>query len=157
MPKLKGSISIGRMLNSGVDRCVVIELEDDSSGTRVVSIHLTPHDLAMALTGSGCNPCEFDWPTSPHVGKVHEHKQVAVWIPQVAKSVTREIIRIAVAKYEVDGWKGYDEDALNWHRHVDPQPPPPALAGPGDWRQIGYIRFVDRRIDTQTEEESDKR
>ena len=62
---MKGYISIHRM-NSGNVR---IELDDDASNKRFISVDITPDNFAKVITGLSYTPMEFEVSSLDVVGK----------------------------------------------------------------------------------------
>ena len=132
--RLQGQVSISCPAGPGADY-ITIQLEDDQSRCRVTEIRIKYGDFARALTGLGNVACEFDLYVG-NVGKRREVKEERVCIPRVGFGEREAAAAEAVAVYNVDGWTGRVQDALNQHRRVQ-------STDDGTWYRVGYVRFVD--------------
>lgn len=117
--RLTGSIQINRY-SPGDEFHIVIT--DAGSGCVAVDATLTPHQLAMALSGMSIHKeIEFDFNDSGVIGTTTEHKTEIV--PGNTHLLRREE-RLAWARetlheVESDGWRGDVSDLLNPHCAVE--------------------------------------
>jgi len=154
MTKHQGGLSIARFTDSRGPSGVIIELDDEVSGTRVLSARISLADFAEALTGKSNVPLVFDlWPQ--FVGWTREIKEEIVFVAQPDYSAGRVAIhaaqRKALARFEVDGWRARGMDIGNQHRRAHDLD----RDGLSAYRVV-FIRFVEPPKDeVQTEEESD--
>lgn len=114
---MKGTIRISRTSSNRGPDTIRIYLEDTISGAQFVTAELTPHDLAMALTGMGDTPCTFEVRGLRVLGKQREVKTEKVPVPDgwlFAKDgpTSTELL----APFEVDGWRARLGDLTNHHR-----------------------------------------
>jgi len=93
------------------DTHVEITVEDGSSHTRFIEIHVSPEMLMRALTCHGDMPCEFIL-RPDNVSKIAEHKRVFV---RVLRDATKVEKVAALRVLEVDGWIAREEDIFNHH------------------------------------------
>jgi hypothetical protein len=114
----EGQLSIGRVQGAGED-VIRLRLECKRSAVRFVEVELTPHDLAMALTGMGATPCTFELTDTELVGLERQHKTVVVRVASNIYGPGRgKAIKAALAPHEVDGWRASRDDCVNSHRVV---------------------------------------
>lgn len=109
----EGQVSISRVTGGRQGAYISITLHDGSSWSECVDIQLTPEAFGNALTGLACQECVFEW-RPEHVGKIHEHKSVEVicgWHPDNRTELLKP--------FEVDGWKGREQDLHNSHCRTD--------------------------------------
>lgn len=129
---MKGKISISAPFGSDCDY-INIEVVDELSGTEFVEIHVKYADFAQALTGRGRIDCDFEL-RAAHVGKTREIKTESVFVSKFGNnqaSATRD----ALKPFEVDGWTGYDQDAMNHHRCT-------GYTKDGAYYTVTFTRFV---------------
>jgi hypothetical protein len=116
LPNLEGRIEIARSSNDKVR----IRLYDHQAGVRVVEIELTLEQFALAITNMS-TPCLFDFNDSGVVGKVQNIKHETIFVPGSlydttnGRPKTRATVKKALKPYEVDGWEGDWDLALNGH------------------------------------------
>lgn len=123
MVRLNGLITISRRIgnNETEVRPIALVLIDDSSGLCICEILLSLEDFALVLTGQGRVACQVDLNRTDLFGKVLETKQELVLIPDdmlqssFSSSGDRQRLRTVVAEFEVDGWRGRDDDLFNHH------------------------------------------
>lgn len=110
-----GDISICRC--SGPDgHFIRIQLNDESSHTRVIDIRLTAEAFGNAVTGLGYQLCAFEL-FGQHVGRVRECREQGIpFEPRGPFKERKQEAAVALKPYEKDGWKGDPEDLLNHHR-----------------------------------------
>lgn len=142
MKTLKGKLTISRPQGSRLDDepHISITLMDADSGCEAVEVRINLASFAEALTGMGHVACEFSWNDSGIIGKIREHKQVEVFIPDGDHHKSLSIIRAAIAEHEVDGWEGRDMDGRNSHRWTRTPPP---KGKKGMWTMVTFERWVD--------------
>lgn len=120
---MKGHLSITRFSSTSD---MEISFRDELSGTLFLKAEISANDLMLALTGLGDVDIEFElYPQ--YVGKTLETKTEIV--PLGWEYFDEK--RAAVARFEVDGWKGEDRDIGNHHNRVE-----------GGWR-VRFHRYVD--------------
>lgn len=129
--KHKGNISISRWSSnrepySGIS----ITIEDESSGTTVLDLDMTPEAFGNAVTGLSSQPCEFDF-HGENIGKIREQKTEYVRWYDPGKTNSKQD---ALAPFEIDGWKGRESDLGNHHRR-DPI---------SQKYSVNFTRFVDK-------------
>lgn len=125
--KLPCKISISRRTSNAEPEQFVIEIEDVASGVEAVRARISPADLALAISGRAHVPGEAEWCVE-NVGKRAETKTEIVRCKLNATGRTK---RIAVAPFEVDGWRADLADLGNHHR----------AAGDGCYR-VTFRRWV---------------
>jgi hypothetical protein len=112
MKKLyQGKLSIARFTPGDT---IHIELEDATSGTRVVDITIDAKSLALALTGLGLLDCQFEH-NGKYVGYQREVKELVVYKPHVMDLNDDEKAAL-LEPYQVDGWIARQSDLGNHHR-----------------------------------------
>lgn len=130
--KMKGSVSTNRPRGSGNPEYAQIDVNDELSGTRVLTVRIPLKDFAEALFGLAHVECEFD--LNPDlVGKKCEHKQEMVPIEDGLRYADRSspLAAKALAPFEVDGWKGRVDDLFNPHRRG------------GNSARVTFVRYVE--------------
>ena len=125
---INASITISEVHCAGGEKDYVnIEIEDEDSGCRILTLELDHWSFARALFSHAfteCQKAELLRDLS-RVGKKHEHKSevVGIHMPKSVLSLNdtyhdhSNLIRKAVKPFEVDGWKARINDALNHHNH----------------------------------------
>lgn len=128
----KGNASISRWTSSGDPHTgITITLNDETSGTQCVEIHLTIEAFAIAITGGSHQKCEFEWRPG-NVGKFAENKEEIVTVDWTEKSEAK--IRKALAPFEKDGWSARRSDVTNHHMRTE--------AGK---QRVTFFRFVEQK------------
>lgn len=112
-----------------------ISVTDEASLATFLEVEVTPERFAMAIASRGDQECEFELRGLDVVGKRREVKREEVFVPDHDFKDKKENARKAVAKHEVDGWLGCDEDAMNNHRRIRP-------SDGGTYYRVGFVRFV---------------
>ena len=115
--KFDGRISIGRVFGGPEDE-VRIEIEDNTSSTRVLDLRMNFENFAKAMLGQSSMPAEGFLYSGP-VGYKLEVKQENV--PSYKRGYAFPDDRKSLAKahletYEIDGWHAYYDDLFNGHR-----------------------------------------
>ena len=118
MTKLKGKISIGKVNCSNQDDYMHIQITDASSSITFIDAEMSLLDFALAITGQGYVDIEYQHSKSDNLGKNLEVKHEAVTFDGNLLTLTDEIIRQELIKWETDGWMAYDKDAKNYHNHI---------------------------------------
>ena len=115
MKTLPGSISISRP--GGSEKCDYISIRFTEEGSRIqfLEARVKYADFAQAITGL-VSDCELVLCELNLVGQKREHKTEQVFVPDCPYDEREEVAAQAVAAYEVDGWTGRVEDALNHHK-----------------------------------------
>jgi len=154
MTKHQGGLSIARFTDSRGPSGIIIELDDEVSGTRVLSARISLADFAEAVTGKSNAPIIFDlWPQ--FVGWKREVKEEIVHIAKPGYSAGRPTIhaaqRKALAPFEVDGWQSRGMDIDNQHRREHDLD----RDGLAAYRVV-FVRFIEPPKDeSKTKEEND--
>lgn len=126
--QLKGHITISRP--RGLDsEHISIQMQDALSGTTFCQVRMSLAEFAQCLTGLGYSDCEFDFYPG-NVGKKLESKTELV---ELGTSYTVDEKEAAIAKFEVDGWIGYQKDVGNYHKR----------SKNGDFWRVNYHRYVE--------------
>lgn len=118
--KLKGELRIARPRGNTEHEYVQLELTDELSGTRVVTVRIGLAEFTEAVVGSQLVACEFDhYPE--RVGMTREWKEEFVLFPNdryftAPLNQRQEVGRLTLAPLEVDGWRGEVDDLFNHHR-----------------------------------------
>ncbi len=115
MDTLKGTIHIGRWSGGDEGRPVHIELTDEDSGCRAVTIEMSLAEFGDALTGRGMVPCRFEFNDSGMIGTLAQNKEEHVPVPAWSDRKDGWQKR-ALAPFEVDGWRARSGDIDNSHR-----------------------------------------
>ena len=129
---------------SGGETFPYVRITDRISGCIILEAQLSFEDYAQAvLTSRHDVPCVIAFNDKGPIGKKRETKHELVWVPHGDYGEKRkEAAREAIAKHEVDGWKGSYEDALNSHRIRRLPAPEGAKPGDGSWYDVGFVRWV---------------
>ena len=130
---MKGSLRIGKYMQEDT---VYIEFEDETSGTRFLRATMTVTEYAKVMFNSE-GKCNFELHVD-NVGKVHQNKDVKVFVPNSDYYHSKDDVKKAVAPYEIDGWEAYLDDGMNHHKMVKG-----THTEKGDTYIIGFSRFVD--------------
>ena len=117
-----------------------IRIEDDSSRVHFLEAQLGVEDFMLALAGRGYLDCEFDLRGVENVGRVLETKQEFVFVEDGDYDLLEYRARIAIAPFEVDGWVGCDQDAMNHHRQNNKLSWPEGKEG--QWYAVIFQRHV---------------
>ncbi len=137
----KGKISISRPHGHNCDY-IQIRVKDVNSLVPFVDVQIKYADFTRALTGQGEIDCEFETRWLDLLGTIRENKTEVVLIParktRNERSVNRQIIRNAIAAHEVNGWRGDDDDAKNFHRYVRDD-----KESGGKYFNISFVRYVE--------------
>lgn len=100
-----------------------IEIDDETSGIRVLDLRVPYAQFTEALTNLSHRPCAMKLGHPEHVGKIHEVKEEIVEYigdhPFNRESAEYKAWERKVLKaYEVDGWTARSGDVVNHHRIV---------------------------------------
>ncbi len=155
MSSLPGLITISRTYsNHDNERPISITLLDAASHCELIEINLSLEEFASALFSYTQRPCEFEYRPNCPVGKTREVKTESVFIPCVSyenKTKKAKLVRAAIKQFEVDGWKGCDNDASHrittYTRKEDGNKE-------GYFVTVGFTRFV-AAASTPTEDGSE--
>lgn len=130
MQKLAARIMLAHFANANEnDPISELRITDTLSGSRIATIPLNPEQLFDLLRGGREAEVTAEWRIQK-LGWTHENKTEDVKLNM--EKVTADYIKgtsrltvtathyldIALAKYEVEGWKGNREEALNHHRRT---------------------------------------
>lgn len=125
---LPGTITIARPQGHDCDY-ITIEIRDKASTVEFVEVSIKYADFALALTGMGYTPCEFNLRDTKLVGSTHEHKTEVIlfdrYVPEEDPA-----LKAALAPYEVEDWVGNVSDLLNGHHRVK------------GGQEVGFVRYV---------------
>lgn len=124
---MRGSFSICQ----ASDGSIRFYFEDEASSSRFLVATTTPENLGLAITGKSELPCDFEL-RPDLVGKIREHKRELVPRPDDA---TESSMKVALAPFEVDGWRGHLPDLTNGHktRRVDGE----------RFQEVLFVRYVE--------------
>ncbi len=136
---LKGSVTITRVRSNQEDDFIEVRLEDKRSGITFATAKMTLADFALAVTSLGFVKCDLEVYGLDRVGMVRENKTEQVFVPQTYHR-DRELAQKAISKFEVDGWSGRVEDAMNTHRRVHGKQAPKGKNG--EWYNVHFTRHV---------------
>lgn len=115
-------------------RYIRLRLTDSVSGTTIADVDFSFEEFAKALmssTGQGI----ASWNTQ-NLGKKRQVKTESVFVPKGEYKSRNERAKAAIAPFEVNGWRGYVNDATNHHRRE-------SSTSEGDWQTVSFTRFVD--------------
>ena len=115
--KLRGRITIGHFTSNDGPDGWHIEIIDETSRTHLVSLVMSEKDFATCLGGRGEVPCSFEF--RPDCAGLYMESKTE-WVLWSGEYNDHKGQRAAVAKWEVDGWRGDANDLRNNHnRHPD--------------------------------------
>lgn len=132
---MQGKITISRPIGHDVES-ITIEIEDILSGVSFLSVQVGYANFTKALTGQGYIPCEFETRSLELIGKRRETKTERVFVPDGSYETRDKRAHNAVEQCEKDGWKGYYEDALNFHKRRE-------VESNGAWYEVTFTRHVE--------------
>jgi hypothetical protein len=117
--EVKAKISIGRLFGGDGVKQARIEIVDEVSRVHFLDAIMSVEDFARALFGESSIPIDVTLRGLDLIGMRHEHKRELV--PYVRDyNLKGEALKaaqdVALAPFEVDGWKGYRDDMENGHR-----------------------------------------
>jgi hypothetical protein len=145
MKTLRANLSLNRPINSSGEKWIVVEIGDESSGCYAVTVKVSLENFAEALMGRSEVDCEMNFNDSGVIGKLHQHKEEIVPVPEgfgYNQKKDKAAIAAVLAPFEVDGWKGRKEDLFNiTHRS----------AGNNKMRVV-FTRYVDAPEETKAQE-----
>lgn len=131
----QGTLSISKNLSYNDPLPISITLEDSTSRTQCLVLHMSLEAFAKALFGQS-QPCNFQVRTRL-VGKYHQTKTELIPVPSIPDRERQKIVaQEAVSRHEVDGWKGDLDDALNRNRINGKRDNVPLY-------EVRYTRWVD--------------
>ena len=107
---LPGKISINRTTSNKEGDFVSIEITDEKSHVQFCRIKISLLEFAKVITGLSFRSCELDLMGLDAVGKIREHKEEIIPLPNKEKQDE------TLAPYEIDGWIGDRRDLLSHHR-----------------------------------------
>lgn len=118
---LNAKISIG-MTHGGIneDAPIRIAIQDKASRMRILSLQMTKEDFTEAALGSREVDCVVEMSDSPVIGMHLQHKEERIPLSKVPSAYgnRHKAAAEAVRPFEVDGWRGCEDDYCNPHRHV---------------------------------------
>lgn len=112
--KLPCTVRISRVTSSREEDFMAIQIDDQASGVRIADVKLSFEQFGVAISGMMAIG-EIDVGIDLPLGMTREIKTMKIDIPNGADA---DAVRKAVAKFEVEGWKGDDRDAFNHHRTI---------------------------------------
>jgi hypothetical protein len=113
--KLQGRITISKVSGRD-DNQVYLDIEDVSSGCRVVHVDMTLENFAEALFGRGWNPCNLEvFPEAPIGMKAENKTEIAPFDCYASGRKDDAKVTAALKPFEVDGWRARREDMRNGH------------------------------------------
>jgi hypothetical protein len=124
-------------------------IKDKLSGSTICDIEMTAEEFAGQITGASTTNVQARWSNLERIGKRREVKTEIVMVDARAWDTEdqRAAAKKAIAEFEIDGWTGRVDDALNMHRRVGSGPKAPedtARDGViGDAYRVSFIRFVE--------------
>jgi hypothetical protein len=129
--KFDGRLSIGRIFGGSSDE-VKIEIEDNTSSTRVLDLRMNFENFAKAMLGQSSMPAEGSLYSGPTGYKLEVKTEN---VTSLASLYTKDQDRKSTAKdylkeYEVDGWRASYDDLFNHHRMH------------GGTTSVGFYRWV---------------
>lgn len=103
---LKGSVCIGRPQGGRGDDVIKIEIQDENSNVRFLTLNMKPADFALALTGLSFVPVEFSLNHAEYVGLIKERKPGRLIVPKSEHHYySREELRQMVRdQCQEEGW-----------------------------------------------------
>jgi hypothetical protein len=133
MNKLEGTLNINRYM--GDNKEVVIEIMDKASGCKIIEATLTPEEFGLGILGLSDRKCKIQLHDQVFIGKLRQVKTETVFFQG---RNDKEAAIAAMKIFEIDGWKGREEDLFNQHRRY--------LVGIEHdyWKaNVTFVRFVD--------------
>lgn len=127
---LPGDITISRPQGDGCDY-ISLQIVDEISRTRFVTVRVKYADFATALTGCAHADCQIEVNRLDLVGFTIETKRESVPF-DVFKREDQQAIAAALAPFEIDGWVGDRENLFNHYRR-----------NPDGTQQVNFKRHVD--------------
>jgi len=126
---LKGNISIGRVTSNVEENYIGIRIEDELSGINLLEIKISYEAFGNAVTGLSSQDIEYTLGRFDLAGKKREVKtENIMFLP----NKTDKDIRDCISCFEINGWKGRDEDAKNHHNRMGQ-----------DIYKVTFVRWVD--------------
>jgi hypothetical protein len=124
----EATLTIGRVSDVETIRLRVI---DDASSTVALQLELTPEQFALGLTGQANRPAKARWLTA-NIGRAWETKTEVVPI-EGHPTYSEANKNLALAPFEVDGWRGNRGDLGNPHKKLS-----------GGGYRVDFYRFAER-------------
>ena len=87
-----------------------LHIKDDTSGSNVCEIEMTPEQFAGAITAASQRGVSVEWGDIDKIGLRRETKE------ELVEGANYEARVAAIIMLEVDGWIGRHDDARNKHR-----------------------------------------
>jgi hypothetical protein len=136
VPTVKGEVRLGHVHSNGPEGdYVVIEIEDDVSGIRFLSLKIANKDTSKFFLHKA-TPCEVELQGLELIGCTREVKYE--FVPRLKHARPYEHrdadAQDALAPFEVDGWKGSNSCYGNGHRS--------AKKGDVDGYSVLFSRYV---------------
>ena len=132
-----GNLTISRPSYSDGTKVIRITVEDELSGIEFLTVEVGLEQFAEALTGLGAMDCQLEvYPDQ--IGKRAERK--AEWVPMeitfLLDGAAREAAhRVALAPFEVDGWRAIGGRLGNRHYH--------SKRDGQDGYTVSFVRYVE--------------
>lgn len=112
--KLPGRVSIVRRS----DGKILLQVEDEKSGSHVMEALMDPRDFGNAVTGLSVQPATCTWFDAP-IGKRREVRTIDIELPEGIGTKAGDVVAVQRMRlHESDGWLGYEPDLFNPHRHT---------------------------------------
>jgi hypothetical protein len=134
MMDLNGELIITRPQGNMTSDHVSITVTDKASRFPILKAMMSHEAFSRAL-GSQGQACQIEFYDTAPIGKQREHKSINVLIPSGYQN-REENARKAMFEYEVDGWKGRLDDALNHHTAVK-------MTDDGTYHRVVFTRYTD--------------
>jgi len=130
MQTFQGKISMSRVTSNREPEFITIELNDETSGVRVVTVKLSKEELANIITGFGARPCEFEFSdvAAALIGKNREVTSFPItlpkgWMPNISRDKLSvnidevpQSVMLQFAVHEHHNWLPNLRDLTNHHK-----------------------------------------
>lgn len=134
MRKLKGKLTISRVMSNQCDDYMEIVVEDDISGVEFLSIKLSMEQYGKAVAGSSYQDIEYEDHGMVNIGKVKEREKAQVPIPKQLVFNRKCAEEYVVANCQREGWH-LDSYLGSQRSFVD--------IGPDTYANVSYYRYVE--------------
>lgn len=146
--RLMVSVSMTRPSYGDGREAIEIQVTDDDSGVRFLEVQMSFKEFVKALTSStGTGVAEVRWLDKLGTKREFKTELVPFDLTTVKGRADidecAEILRQALAPFEVDGWVGCRQDLLNWHRR--------SKTKKGEvYQSVSFTRYVEPTPDDKT-------
>lgn len=118
-----------------------LSLQDRRSHTHLFEIRFSLDSWAKLLASRGEQDVKVEMYPCDMIGATHEVKKERVFVegrvPYLKDSAERvAFARVALARFEVDGWRGYTDDLFNHHKLVG------AMGSEGATYEVSFTRWT---------------